>query len=86
MELNDTEWHLVTTYTEDQLRDWLDKSEDTGHYNGYSRHSLAIALIDKMDANKRMNEFSDNFKKQLRKTAKLKESQKRKDFFARLSQ
>ena len=36
--LNDTEYSLCTNYTEEQLTEWLEKSEDTGHHRGYARH------------------------------------------------
>ena len=60
--LNDTEYSLCTNYTEEQLSEWLEKSEDNGHHRGYARHHLAMALIAKRQANERMQDFPREYR------------------------
>jgi len=31
--------------TLEELYEWLDKSEETGHYRGFSRHQIALEII-----------------------------------------
>ena len=59
MRLNDSENQLATSgVTEKELKDWLAKSEETGYHRGYSRHTIAMALIAKMDANQRIADMN----------------------------
>ena len=62
MKLNDTEHQLCVNHTEEELTEWLEKSEETGHYRGLSRHHIALALIAKRQANERMQDFPREYR------------------------
>lgn len=62
MKLNDTEYSLCTNHTEEQLTEWLERSEETGHYRGYARHHLGMALLEKRRCNERMNDTPKEYR------------------------
>jgi len=37
------DWDMYDKTLED-LYEWLERSEDTGHYMGYSRHAIALEI------------------------------------------
>jgi|TARA_R100000479_G_C6380626_1_gene200902 hypothetical protein len=57
MKLSDSEYQLAwSDNTEEELKDWLSKSEETGYYRGYGRHTIAMALLAKIETNQRIAE------------------------------
>tara|TARA_R100001460_G_scaffold45221_1_gene82299 strand:+ start:211 stop:537 length:327 start_codon:yes stop_codon:yes gene_type:complete len=59
MKLSDSENQLATSgITQEELEDWLSKSEETGSYRGYGRHTIAMALLAKIEANQRIADMN----------------------------